>query len=188
MARRSRTAAAEAPAEETPAIGDAVDTVIDTAQQEAGDTSFDPATFEQPEQQPTVDQPQAPEQQEAAPTQRPPSRAMPVKGRPWSERFVQPVKYARFTAKDASTKEKVMFKFELPEGQETPDGELLEVVRAHKQSPEGYPTGLHFENDRVHGKVWKLPNDPLGRATADSLDEALDGLAKKIEQRGQAVG
>jgi len=55
------------------------------------------------------------------------------------------------------------------------------VFRDHKRSPEGYSTGLHYENDRVHGPVWKIQNDPLGRSVADKLMVALDRLAARLE-------
>jgi hypothetical protein len=101
-------------------------------------------------------------------------------GRPWTERYEHPVKYRRFTARDGSGKEKIMFKFDLAPGQDKPPQELIDVLHKHQKTDEGYPTHLRFESDPVVGKVWKLPSTELGRATADSLDQALSSLAHKL--------
>jgi hypothetical protein len=114
------------------------------------------------------------------------SSARPTK-RSWATRSAQPVAYNMFTAKDQTGQEKIFFKMLLPTGQTKPDEEIVEVFRAHKQSPEGYPTGLRYENDRVHGPVWKIQNDQMGRTVADHLMMSLDGLAKKLET-AQAAG
>jgi hypothetical protein len=101
-------------------------------------------------------------------------------GRPWTQRYEHPVKYRRFTARDGSGKEKIMFRFELAPGQDRPPQELIDVLHQHQKTDQGYPTYLRFESDPVVGKVWKLPNTELGRATADSLDQALNTLACKL--------
>jgi hypothetical protein len=101
-------------------------------------------------------------------------------GRAWTERYDQPVQYRRFTARDGSGKERIMFKFELAPGQDRPPQELIDVLHQHQKTTEGYPTHLRFDSDPVVGKVWKLPNTELGRATADSLDQALSTLARKL--------
>jgi hypothetical protein len=109
----------------------------------------------------------------------PSSRPRP--GRGWTERYEQPVKYRRFVARDMTRREQIMFKFDLPAGQDKPDERILAVMREHKETSEGYKTGLHFDADPVHGKVWKLPATPLGRDTADRIDTELNGVAHKIE-------
>jgi hypothetical protein len=101
--------------------------------------------------------------------------------RSWATRSAQPVAYNMSTGKDQTGREQIFFKLILPAGQTKPDEQIVQVFRDHKQTAEGYPSGLHFENDRVHGAVWKIQNDELGRTIADKLMVALDGLAKKLE-------
>lgn len=124
------------------------------------------------------------------------SGAMPALGRGWTQRFEQPVKYAHSTFKDPLGKEWIAFRFDLPPGVGKPDDAVLAVMRDHKYFKDGrpnglaedaksdsdsYSTGLRFDNLPRGGKAWLLPNTPLGRTVADSLDQALDGLAKRIE-------
>lgn len=121
---------------------------------------------------------------------------MPPLGRGWTQRYVQPVKYARSTFRDPLGKELIAFRFDLPPGQSKPDEAILEVMRDHKYfkagrpnglaedakcDPESHPTGLHFDNLPRGGRAWLIQNDPLGRAVAESLDRALNELAKRIE-------
>lgn len=125
-----------------------------------------------------------------------PGKPLPPLGRGWAQRYVQPVKYAHSTFKDAMGKEHIAFRFDLPPGQTKPDDAIIEVMRDHKffkdgkpnglaadakSDPESYPTGLHFDNLPRGGKAWLIQNDTMGRTVADSIDQALDGLAKKME-------
>ena len=108
--------------------------------------------------------------------------------RGWTERLQPPeLAYRRFTAKDQTGRSKIFFKFQLPQGQDKPNADALAVVQAHKHSPEGYDTGLRFEDDDIHGKVWKLPNTEIGRATADSIDKGLQEIAVKVEEKGRGA-
>lgn len=104
----------------------------------------------------------------------------------WTQRFQPPeVTYERFTAKDELGKERVMFFFRLAKGQNKPSDEVLAVMRANKQTADGeYATGLAFKQNPRFGPVWTLPNNELGRATADKIDQELDAVAKKVEQQG----
>lgn len=121
-------------------------------------------------------------------------------GRGWTQRFEQPVAYRRFTLKDEHGAEKILFTFNLPAGQAKPDEEVIDVMRDHKfwkdgkpyglaedarHSDESYSTGLRFGSNTKFPKAWVLPSNPLGREVADSIDRALDGVAKKLA--GQPV-
>ena len=80
----------------------------------------------------------------------------------------------------------ILFKFVLPEGQNTLAPDVKDVLDAHKRYPEtGEPTGLHFENSGKHGKVWVLKNTNEGRAVADKIDQALQKLAAKHDLQAQ---
>jgi hypothetical protein len=96
--------------------------------------------------------------------------------RSWTEQYTGPVQYEMFTAGKS-----VMFRFKLPKGQDKPSDEALEVMRSHKQTPEGQPTGLKFEATRAHGKVWTIPNDEEGRELAVKIDMELSKVARKME-------
>jgi hypothetical protein len=118
------------------------------------------------------------------------AQAEPVQGDPkkprarhWADRCAQPVSYSMFTAKDQTRKEQIMFKFNLPAGQDKPDDAAIAVMRSFKKTDDGYETGLHFEQDRVYGPVWKLPNNPAGREVADSIIQALDELGASLEKK-----
>jgi hypothetical protein len=102
----------------------------------------------------------------------------------WTTRTNEP-KYRKFVDRDETRREQIFFKFDLPPGQTKPSEELMEAIRTHKKTAEGYPTGLKFTQDRIHGPVWKLPNTPEGRTTAMLLEMDLDKLATKLE--GQSV-
>ncbi|WP_020474160.1 hypothetical protein [Zavarzinella formosa] len=109
-------------------------------------------------------------------------------GRGWTERYVEPVRYRMFTAKDGTGKEQIMFKFNLPAGQTKPDDAVVQVMRDHKKTEEGYSTGLRFEQDAVQGPVWKLPSTPAGRSAAMAIDEALNEVAHKMEAAARTPG
>jgi hypothetical protein len=140
----------------------------------------------------------------------PPAEAASVKteemsfsppGRAWTERFLQPIKYSRSNFKHPEKGHLIAFRFELPPGETKPSEELLSVLRNHKVFKQGKPvgltpdaahsrdaiqTGLHYEDFGPRlGKLWVMPNGELGRTVADSLDQALYGLVKRIE-RGAA--
>lgn len=198
---RKRTAAQAAASEDTP-VESTEPTVTENTSEQAPNpadpivqgvadstrlpddaTDFDPAKLEGE----AIEQP-APVRQQGKP--------MASLGRGWVERYQQPVKYAQSTFKDAMGKEHIAFRFDLPPGQTKPDEAIIEVMRDHKyfkdggpnglspdakDDPESYPTGLHFENLPRGGKAWLLPNTQMGRTVADSINQALDGLAKRME-------
>lgn len=133
-------------------------------------TEFDPAVLEN-----------TPAVKASAPATTSPADTRDTPGRGWTERFTHPAKYRRFVAKDEMGREKIFFKFDVPAGQSTPDSQVIEVMRAHKKTDDEYGTGLQFKDNPKFGKVWQLPSTELGRKTADRIDEALQGVAKKIE-------
>jgi hypothetical protein len=105
----------------------------------------------------------------------------PVRG--WTTRNKQPVQYRKLTDADLGI---ILFKFVLPEGQNTLAPDVKDILDAHKRYPEtGEPTGLHFENSGKHGKVWVLKNTNEGRAVADKIDQALQKLAAKHDLQEQ---
>lgn len=125
-------------------------------------------------------------------------------GRAWSERFIQPVKYSRSNFKHPEKGHLIAFRFDLPAGETKPSDELLAVLRNHKVFRQGRPvglmegaghdpqaasTGLHYEDFGPGlGKLWVMPNGELGRTVADSLDMALNSLAKKMERGATRQG
>jgi hypothetical protein len=109
----------------------------------------------------------------------------PVRG--WTTRNKQPVQYRKLADADLGI---ILFKFVLPEGQNTLAPDVKDILDAHKRYPEsGEPTGLHFENSGKHGKIWLLRNTTEGRAIADKIDLALQKLAAKHDlQEQQSAG
>ena len=101
--------------------------------------------------------------------------AQPTLGpvRSWSQRHTGPVRYHVLTD---SRINKIVIKFNLAEGEKTPPDEVLAVMRAAKANGDGSPTGLKFEDSRLHGKVWTLPSDPEGRAILAAIQTKLDEL------------
>ena len=41
-------------------------------------------------------------------------------------------------------------------------------------------TGLAFNRSKKHGRVWRLPDTPLGRTAADIIDAKLADLAAEL--------
>ena len=108
----------------------------------------------------------------------------------WARRYAPPeVQYEVITKPNAARKPTIFIKFHgVKEGDKPPE-DILEIMRSHKQTPEGYPTGLRFENDRIEGKTWQLPNTPEGRDTLFSIEKALEGKAAQItKERGAKIG
>ena len=93
--------------------------------------------------------------------------------RSWSQRHTGPVRYQVLTD---SRINKILIKFNLAEGEKTPPDEVLAVMRAAKANGDGSPTGLKFEDSRLHGKVWTLPSDTEGRAILAGIQTQLDKL------------
>lgn len=187
--RKSRTKPVQDAAAQAP--GDAA---VPTAAAESAD--FNPAEFEQPNIGPAGDQVLADAGVTPPPGDSPQHHPMPPLGRGWTQRYSQPVKYARSTFKDAYGKEHIAFRFDLVAGETKPPEEVINVMRDHKfwkdgnpnglaedarQDQESYPTGLRFDNLPRGGRAWMIQNDVMGRTVADSLDQALDGVAKKLE-------
>jgi hypothetical protein len=96
--------------------------------------------------------------------------------RSWVEQYSGPLQYEMFTVGKT-----IMFRFKLPKGQDKPADEALEIMRSHKQTPEGQPTGLKFGDTRMHGKIWTIPNDPEGRELAQKIEMELAKVARKLE-------
>ena len=130
-----------------------------------------------------AEQPTVPGEAQAAQTQKKPFQ--PVRG--WTSRNKQPVQYRKLTDADLGI---ILFKFVLPEGQNTLAPDVKDILDAYKRYPEtGEPTGLHFENSGKHGKIWVLKNTTEGRAIADKIDQALLKLAAKhdLQQQQQSA-
>jgi hypothetical protein len=106
--------------------------------------------------------------------------------RGWHTRNKPPVQFRRLHDADLGV---IVFKFVLPkddQGKERMPADIKDILDAHKKYPEsGEPTGLHFENNRKHGKVWILPDDSAGRAIADKMAYALEKLAAKHDLQEQ---
>jgi hypothetical protein len=149
---RKRQQAAESQETEAPESAPA------TATEPAAPTP--PAAAEAPASQPEAERPQR----------------QPGARRSWTEKYTGPLQYELFTAGKA-----IMFRFKLPKGQDKPVDEALEIMRSHKQNAEGIATGLHFQDSRMHGKVWIIPNDPEGRELAGKIDMELTKVARKME-------
>lgn len=133
------------------------------------------------------------------------SKSVPSRGpgRGWTERTIQPVAYRRSTLKDEHGNEKILFIFNLPPGVTKPPQEIIDVLRDHKfwkdgkpygladdakSNAESYPTRLTFGANRKYPKAWVLPNDKLGRTVADSIDQALDRVARRLESNSPTQG
>lgn len=150
------------------------------AELEPGATEFNPAELEgQQGQQPAEPTATAPEHA-GEPSGNGHAAAQekrnPIRG--WTERYVHPVKYRRFTD---DTLNAILFKFDLKPGEKLPPAEALDVMRAHKKDDLDQSTGLVFKDTRRHGPVWIVPNDPEGRELADRIDMELNKVAKKLE-------
>ncbi len=157
--------------------GTATDEIIEHAKETlSGEVVNEPSPF--PAEQPTPA-----DTNHAAQVQKKPFQV--VKG--WTTVSKKHVKYRKLTDADLGI---ILFKFVLPEGQNTLPADVKDILDAHKRYPEsGEPTGLHFENSGKHGKIWVLKNTPEGRAIADKIDLALQKLAAKHDlQEEQAAG
>jgi hypothetical protein len=114
--------------------------------------------------------------------ERPKPEFKPVRG--WTSRFTGPLKYNRLSDADmevSGVKGVIAFRFNLAPREQLP-AEVLALMRANKQYPDGTPTGLKFESTRKHGKIWMIPNDVEGRTLADKIDFRLSELAHKMEE------
>jgi hypothetical protein len=170
MTKNRKTAEANA---EPQQIGMAADEIIEHAQETLGAQAVNPPT------QTPAEQPAETAEAEAVRSQKKPFQ--PVRG--WTTRNKQPVQYRKLTDSDLGI---ILFKFVLPEGQNTLAADVKDVLDAHKRYVEtGEPTGLHFENSGKHGKVWVLKNTNEGRAVADKIDQALQKLAAKHDLQEQ---
>ena len=164
MTKSRKTAEANA---EPQQIGAATDEIIEQEKETLGAEAVNPPA------QPPADQPAQTAAAETAQPQKKPFQ--PVRG--WTTRTMQPVQYRKLVDSDLGI---ILFKFVLPEGQNSLAPDVKDVLDAHKRYAEtGEPTGLHFENSGKHGKVWVLKNTNEGRAVADKIDQALQKLAAK---------
>ena len=107
--------------------------------------------------------------------------------RSWTQRYIGPVRYCRYSATDAGNHPSIIFKFALADGQELPQ-EVYDVLHGMKQinrrEKDGggiEKAGLEFKRDKVHGRVWKLPDTPTGRFVADAIDSKLEAVAVILE-------
>lgn len=115
--------------------------------------------------------------------------------RNWTQRSKGQFIYRRFTANDSIGRPSILFKFELAAGQtELPQAvyEILQSVKYLDRNPaHGFgtglcPTGLSFMRHKTHGRVWRLPDNGVGRTAADIIDARLTDLAEKLHnEKGQ---
>ena len=56
---------------------------------------------------------------------------------------------------------------------------LHELKYLDRESGGKHRSGLTFKNDKLRGRVWKLPNDQTGRTAAQIIDAKLSELAEK---------
>src|SRR5437868_2667182 len=100
------------------------------------------------------------------------TKAGPRPDRVWSERFVPPVKFRRFTGRGFDGTQRIYIQFDLPPEQDRLDPRVYEILKELKyldRSPEhggGFThTGLKaVSNGRQKaGSLWSLPDTPIGR-------------------------
>jgi hypothetical protein len=104
--------------------------------------------------------------------------------RSWSHRIEGPARYEVLTD---SRINKIIIKLKLNEGEKTPAEDVLAIMRAAKVNGDGSSTGLRFEDSRLHGKVWTLPNDPEGRAILAGIEMKLEELGAKATTPEQSA-
>jgi hypothetical protein len=109
-------------------------------------------------------------------------------GRGWTERFTGPIRYRRFTDYDHSGRRAIFFKFEPAPGQGDQPQAVYDILQEMKHMQRGpghgrgqQPTNLTFVRSKKHGRVWRLPDDPVGRTAADIIDAKLQDLATQME-------
>jgi len=117
-------------------------------------------------------------------------------GRPWTERYHQPVAYRRFTLKNERGDEEILFVVNLAPGETTPPEEVVNVFRAHKYwkngkphglaedaraDDESYATGLTFGQHKKFKTAWVIKNDAFGDEVAASIDADLQAVATKLQ-------
>lgn len=123
-------------------------------------------------------------------TDRKPEKPIRILGRGWTKRSGE-IQYRRYSGVDAGNRPCIFFKVEQPilNGQNELAQAVYEIFRDLKyldrDPAKGHgsgrePTGLTFERDRVHGKVWKVRDDPTGRTVSDIIDARLSELAEKL--------
>ena len=123
------------------------------------------------------------------------AKGFPRPDRMWTERFVQPVKFRRFTGRGRGSKPMIFIQFDLPPGQDQLDPNVYAVLKELKyldRSPEHgggqCPTGLSSMSSARHkpGTLWALPDNPVGRTAADIVAARLFDLARQMEQEGKS--
>lgn len=108
-------------------------------------------------------------------------------GRGWTSRFAGRIRYRRFTDLDAGGRPSIFFKFE---SSDLPQAvyDILHELKYLNRNPNGEhgnglcPTGLAFNRSKKHGRVWRLPDNPVSRVAADIIDAKLTDLAHQLEQ------
>ena len=127
--------------------------------------------------------------QEPLPKRQP---ADPAKlGRTWTRRYSGPVVYCRYSGIDAGGEPRIFIKVDAPNGPSELAIAVHDAINQLKHVDRGTggsrPTGLTFTRDRIHGRLYKLPDNPLGRFAADLIDAKLSYLAEKVEKgRGRS--
>lgn len=107
-------------------------------------------------------------------------------GRTWTERLEHPVKYRRYTANNAAGFPFIFLKFDFPPGQSTLHPEVFSVLQEMTTLDGRTATGLKLVRDKIHGKVWRLPDSEIGRTAADVIDGKLRDIADRTRGRANS--
>jgi hypothetical protein len=115
-----------------------------------------------------------------------PKGGKPPPPRPWTQRTHEPLSFVRFVDTDGEGRPSIIYRFGFPSGPSELPQQVKAILDGLKRldHPEGgqFSTHLEFKRDKKHGRVWRLPNSPRGRHTADVLDARLLELARQMEQ------
>lgn len=108
--------------------------------------------------------------------------------RSWTQRTREPLRFRRYADKDHLGRPSIIYRFEPDHGQADLPEEVYRILQSLKHIVRGpehggglVATGLEFKRDPKHGRIWRLPDTPLGRTAADIIDAKLLDLAREME-------
>lgn len=104
--------------------------------------------------------------------------------RNWTRRCRGLLQYERFSALNGGGEARVFFVLSVPADEHHIDDAVYAIMSAHKKRPNGSPTGLKYNHDRIWGKTWNVADNVAGRELADRIDRELQTLARELEQGG----
>lgn len=109
------------------------------------------------------------------------------RGRTWTVRCSEPIRYRRFSDRDANGSNKIYFLINYDKNNEILHDNILNLFASskHMERPNGgsYRTRLTFKKDRIRGEVWQLPDNEAGRHAAAYIDDQLSLLVEAMEQK-----